>query len=154
MEKFNPAGRSRHRRLLMHLAVYKARPDILACCHAHPPYATAFSIIGRPLPSNILPEVIVTIGEIPLTEYAPPGTEAVPKALEKHLGNHQAFLLRNHGVLTIGKSLEEAFCRMETVEHYAKIVYIAESRGKLNILDHDEILRLEEIRRELMRDKS
>jgi L-fuculose-phosphate aldolase len=132
--------------LPMHLFVYQNRPDIGACCHAHPPYSTAFSVVGKVLPSNILPEVILTLGEIPLTAYAPPGTMAVPESLREYIDNHVAFMLRNHGILTIGRTLEEAFARMETVEHYARIVYIAEKSGQPNFLDFEEVRRLEKIR--------
>lgn len=131
--------------MLMHLFVYQRRPDIKACCHAHPPYATAMSIIGRGLPPDILPEVILSVGDIPLTDYAPPGTEAVPQALEPFINDHVAFMLRNHGVLTIGRDLEEAFYRMETVEHFAKIFYIARGAGEIDHLDNPEIERLRKI---------
>lgn len=130
----------------MHLAVYNGRENVHACCHAHPPYATAFSVVEKILPPNILPEVILTLGQIPLVEYAPPGTAAVPRALEKYLKEHDGFILTNHGVLTLGRNLFEAFYRMETVEHYAKIIYIAEQSGKLNFLDLDEVRRLEKLR--------
>lgn len=133
----------------MHLAVYNGRDNIHACCHAHPPYATAFSVVEKILPPNILPEVVLTLGQIPLVEYAPPGTAAVPRALEKHLKEHDSFILTNHGVLTLGRNLFEAFYRMETVEHYAKIIYIAEQSGKLNFLDLDEVRRLEKLRETL-----
>jgi L-fuculose-phosphate aldolase len=135
----------------MHLFVYKSRPDIMACCHAHPPYSTAYSIAGRPLPSNILPEVIISVGDIALTDYAPPGTEAVPRSLEKYIHTHEAFILRNHGVLTIGRTMEEAYNRMEIVEHYAKIVYIAANIGPLNFIDTEEINRLKKIKESLDR---
>jgi len=138
---------------LMHLYVYKNRPDIGACCHAHPPYATAFSIIGRPLPSDVLPEVILSLGDIPLTEYAPPGTEAVPASLEKFIDGHAAFILRNHGVLTIGTDMEEAYNRMETVEHFAKIFYIAQGAGDINHLDKSETERLRKIAEALKQGK-
>ncbi|SYZ72619.1 Class II aldolase/adducin-like protein [Candidatus Zixiibacteriota bacterium] len=138
--------------LLMHLAVYRNRPEITACCHAHPPFATAFSITGRKVPEGILPEVIVSVGKISLIAYAPPGTEMVPKALEKYIKTSQAFILRNHGVLTIGRNMEEAYDRMETVEHYIKIIYIAETKGKLNFLDKNEIRRLEKIRTAKLRE--
>ncbi|MCX6826330.1 MAG: class II aldolase/adducin family protein [candidate division Zixibacteria bacterium] len=139
--------------LLMHLAVYKHRPEIEACCHAHPPFATAFSAVGRNLPSHILPEVIVVIGEIPLAKYAPPGTSAVPQSIKKLLPNHNAFILQNHGVLTIGRTIEEAYNQMEIVEHYAKIVYIAENIGKLNILNDKEVCRLERLKNSNGRNK-
>jgi L-fuculose-phosphate aldolase len=131
---------------LMHLYVYQKRPDIKACCHAHPPYSTAFSVVERVLPANILPEVVLFVGNIPLTEYGSPGTLEVPKTLEKYIAGNDAFMLRNHGILTIGRTLAEAYYRMETVEHYSKIIYIAESAGKLNFLDIDEVKRLEKMR--------
>ena len=134
---------------LMHLAVYRHRPDINAVCHAHPPYATASAVTGNGLPSGILPEIVLFVGDIPLTAYAPPGTDAVPKALLPFLADHQAFLLRNHGVLTIGADIEQAYNRMEAVEHYARIVYIANRSGGPTALDPAEIRRLEEIGKSL-----
>ena len=131
--------------MLMHLFVYQNRSDIRACCHAHPPYATALAIIGRQLPRDVLPEVILSVGEIPLTDYAPPGTNAVPDSLKGIIDHHVAFMLRNHGVLTIGRNLEEAFHRMETVEHFAKIFYIAQGAGEINHLDNTEVERLKKI---------
>ncbi len=135
--------------LQMHLFVYRERPDIKACCHAHPPYATAFSIAGKVLPSDILPEVILTVGEIPMTAYAAPGTLEVPDSLKDYILGHNAFLLRNHGVLTIGRTSEQAYHRMEIVEHYAKIIYIAENAGNLSFLDIKEVERLRKIRESL-----
>jgi L-fuculose-phosphate aldolase len=132
--------------MLMHLFVYRSRPEIFACCHAHPPFATAFSVIGRQMPANLLPEIVLAVGDIPLTEYAPPGTKAVPEAIRPFIGNNQAFLLRNHGVLTIGRNMEEAYNRMEYVEHYARILYISEKAGSSNFLDPEEMRRLAKIR--------
>ena len=97
--------------LPMHLFVYKNRPEIHACVHAHPPCATAFAVAGIELAEDLLPEVVVSVGRIPLTEYAPPGTEAVPQALAPFIDDCHAFLLRNHGLLTIGRTLEEAYNR-------------------------------------------
>jgi len=135
--------------ILMHLFIYQNRPEIKACCHAHPPFSTAFAVAGRALPANILPEVLIFIGKIALAPYAPPGTDAVPNSLREFVADHNAFLLRNHGLLTIGKNLEEAFFRMETVEHLAKIIYIAEHLGELNFLDEKEVKRLDSIRMKL-----
>jgi len=94
--------------MLMHLFVYKNRPEVTACVHAHPPYTTAFAVTGIDLADDILPEVVVFVGTIPLTDYAPPGTEAVPRVLEPHIEKQNAFVLRNHGLLTIGRTLNEA----------------------------------------------
>jgi L-fuculose-phosphate aldolase len=79
--------------LLMHLNVYQKRPDIKAIVHSHAPFATSFAVAGVELKEYILPEVVVFIGGIPLTDYAPPGTDAVPKALDRHLEKNNAFLL-------------------------------------------------------------
>ncbi|MBU0984830.1 MAG: class II aldolase/adducin family protein [candidate division Zixibacteria bacterium] len=130
----------------MHLSVYRARPDIGACVHAHPPHATAFAITGQALPSGVLPEVVVFVGDIPLTEYAPPGTPAVGASLAPYLKGHNAFLLRNHGVLTVGRTLEEAYHRMETVEHYARIILLARGLGVPEQIPPDDMARLTTLR--------
>jgi len=135
--------------LLMHLFVYQNRSEIAACVHSHPPYCTAFATAGIPLADDILPEVVLFIGRIPLTDYAPPGTDAVPKALEPHIENNHAFLLRNHGLLTVGRSLEEAYSRQEVVEHYARIVFLARQLGNIEAIPSEDFKRLEKMRSKL-----
>jgi len=135
--------------LAMHLAVYHKRPEINACVHAHPPYATSFAVVGIRLEKDILPEVVVFVGAIPLIKYAPPGTEAVPEALAPHLEGNNAFLLSNHGLLTIGRTLEEAYQRHETVEQYAKIVHLAHQLGEIRHIPAEDYSRLDELRRQL-----
>jgi L-fuculose-phosphate aldolase len=134
---------------LMHLFVYKNRPGIKACVHSHAPYITAFAVAGIHLAEDILPEVVVSIGGIPLTDYAPPGTDAVPKCLEPYIAANNAFVLRNHGLLTIGRSLNEAFFRHETVEHYARIVHLARQLGNIDSIPSDDFKRLEKMRQKL-----
>lgn len=134
--------------LLMHLTVYRERPDIAACMHAHPPHATARAASGRVCPPDILPEVVVFIGEIPLVPYAPPGTADVGRGLLPFLQDHDAFLLQNHGVLTLGRDLEEAYNRLETVEQYARILEIAESVGNLTCIPSDDMTRLKKLNRQ------
>jgi L-fuculose-phosphate aldolase len=97
---------------------------------------------------------VLAVGDIPLTEYASPGTEAVPEAIRPFIAGNQAFLLRNHGVLTIGRTMEEAYNRMESVEHYARILYISEKAGQPNILDPEEMRRLAKIRDSFGQDNS
>jgi L-fuculose-phosphate aldolase len=135
--------------LPMHLFVYRSRPEIAACVHSHPPYATAFGVAGITLADNILPEIVVGVGGIPLTDYAPPGTESVPKSLEPFIETSSAFLLRNHGLLTIGRDVEEAYLRHETVEHYAHIVFLAMQLGSINSIPTEDFQRLEKMRRKL-----
>jgi L-fuculose-phosphate aldolase len=135
--------------MLMHLFVYRERPDIMACVHAHPPHATAFAVAGIPLEANILPEVVVYVGEIPLAGYASPGTDAVPKSLAPFVKNHNAFLLANHGLLTIGRNLEEALNRHETVEQFARILSLARQLGPVSHIPHKDIERLTATRQAL-----
>ena len=135
--------------IAMHTFVYQNREDISACVHSHAPYATSFAVAGIELTEDILPEVVLFVGGIPLTEYAPPGTDAVPKSLEPHIENNNAFLLRNHGLLTIGRSLEEAYNRHEIIEHYARIVHLARQLGNVNSIPSDDFKRLEKMRQKL-----
>jgi L-fuculose-phosphate aldolase len=135
--------------MAMHLFVYRNRREITACVHAHPPYATSFSVAGISLADNILPEVVVAIGGIPLTDYAPPGTDSVPKSLEPFIEKNNAFLLRNHGVLTIGRTLDEAYNRLEMLEHYARIVHYAHQLGNVNSIPSEDYQRLERMRQKL-----
>jgi L-fuculose-phosphate aldolase len=127
----------------LHLFAYSRRPDVAAVCHAHPPFATAFAVSGRELPPNILPEIILAVGGgIPLTPYATPSTEELARSIEEHLGGADAFLLANHGVLTLGADLTQAYHRLETVEHYARIAWLALSLGGATPLPEGELDRL------------
>jgi L-fuculose-phosphate aldolase len=135
--------------MAMHLAVYRARPEINACVHSHPPYATSFAVAGISLPDDILPEVVVFVGPIAMCDYAPPGTAAVSDSLQPCLATHNAFLLRNHGLLTIGRSLEEASNRHETVEHCAKILWLARQLGDWNRIPGEDFRRLISIREQI-----
>lgn len=129
----------------MHLAVYRNRRDIHACVHSHAPHATAFAVAGIEPEIDVLPEVSVFIGRIALTEYAPPGTPAVGESLKPLLTDCNAFLLKNHGLLTIGKNLAEALNRHEIVEQYLKILTLAKSLGNVNHLDPAEMQRLQKL---------
>jgi L-fuculose-phosphate aldolase len=133
----------------MHLAIYRARPKIGAIVHTHPPYATAFATAGVELPWEAVPELIVFVGPVALCSYATPGTEAVPQSLEPYWADHDAFLLSNHGLLTIGASLEEAERRLEIVEHAARILHLSHQLGGANKLPPDELERLTKYRLEL-----
>lgn len=140
--------------LAMHLAVYRTRSDIGACVHAHPPCATAFAVAGIELLPDILPEIVVTVGEIPLIDYAPPGTRAVPESLSPFLSDRNAFLLRNHGLLTIGETIETAYNRHESVEHFAKILHLARSLGSVNRIPTEDFRRLMSIREDAEKSSS
>ena len=109
----------------LHLRVYRRRPDCGAVVHAHPPTATAFAVAGEGIPGNVLPEVAVLMGEVPLVPYATTGTPALGDAVEPFLEAHEAVLLANHGALAWGPSLATARIRMESLEHAARILAAA-----------------------------
>jgi len=128
--------------MLMHLLIYRSRPDVRAICHAHPPTATGFAAAGRALEAPVLPEVIVGLGKIPLASYGTPGTWEVCAGLEPLVHDYDAILLENHGVVTCGPDLEIAFQRMETVEQFAKVMLTAELLGGPHLLPRAEVQKL------------
>lgn len=131
----------------MHLAAYRARDDVRSVVHAHPPAATAFAVAGEGLPGDVLPELTVIVGDVPLVPYATPGTSALPEAMAPFLPNYDAFLLANHGVTTLGRTLGEAHQRMESVEHCANILLTARLLGRVNALGAEDVRVLVEARR-------
>lgn len=128
--------------LAMHLLFYRMRPDVQAVCHAHPPTATGFAVAGRSLNQALLPEVIVGLGQIPLVQYATPGTPELSASIEPFVPHYDAMLLANHGAVTCGPDLLTAFFRMETVEHSAKITLAAELAGEPVLLSGREVAKL------------
>jgi len=124
----------------MHLAVYRHRPDVRAVVHAHPPVSTAFAACRKGLETPYLAELVVGLGTVPCTpEFAMLSTEEVPESVVPYLPDHNAVLLANHGALTWGGDLWEAFDRMETVEHTAKIVLNIQTLGGGVPLTEEEV---------------
>ena len=132
--------------MLMHLEVYRQRPDVQAVVHAHPPTATGFAVAGIPLDRAVLAEVLTTLGSIPIAEYATPSTKELPQAVRKYIKAHDGMLLANHGALTVGGDLYGAYYKMETIEHFAKISLVARLLGRENLLSREEVTRLQELR--------
>ena len=131
---------------LMHLEVYRQRPDVQAVVHAHPPTATGFAVAGIPLDRAVLAEVLTTLGSIPIAEYATPSTKELPDAVRKYIKAHDGMLLANHGALTVGGDLYAAYYKMETIEHFAKISLVARLLGGENLISREEVMRLQELR--------
>ncbi|MDI6765443.1 MAG: class II aldolase/adducin family protein [Bacteroidota bacterium] len=129
----------------MHLYIYSQRTDVHAVVHAHPPYATGFATARQPLNECLFPEVIVGLGAIPLAEYATPSTEEVSKSLEPYVKIADAILLANHGVVTYGKDLWDAYFKMEKVEHAAHITFVARMLGGEKSLSPEDIEKLKAI---------
>jgi L-fuculose-phosphate aldolase len=113
----------------MHLLFYRQRNDVQAVCHAHPTTATGFAAARRALDEALHSEVVIALGAIPLVDYAPPGSQELVSALAPFVIRHDAMLLANHGVVTCGPDLRTAFHRMELVEHFARIVLVANLLG-------------------------
>jgi L-fuculose-phosphate aldolase len=132
--------------MLMHLEVYRQRPDVQAVVHAHPPTATGFAVAGIPLDRAVLAEVLATLGSIPIAEYATPSTAELPAAVRKYIKAYDGMLLANHGALTVGSDLFAAYYKMETIEHFAKISLVARLLGRENLIAREEVSRLQELR--------
>lgn len=133
----------------MHLGVYRNRSDVGAVVHAHPPVATAHAVCGKSLNTMIMPEVIIFLGEVPLTDYGTPSTEEIPDAIEGAIQNHDAVLLENHGALSVGINLTQAYFRMETLEYWAKINLYTQQLGGRQELSDAQVSRLLEIRQQM-----
>jgi L-fuculose-phosphate aldolase len=129
----------------MHLFIYQQRTDVQAVVHAHPPHATGFATARIPLTACLFPEVIVGLGAIPLADYATPSTKEVSKSLEPHVKTADAILLANHGVVTYGKDVEDAYFKMEKVEHAAHITFVAKMLGGEKPLSAGDIDKLTKI---------
>ena len=123
----------------MHLAIYRSRPDVNAVIHSHPPIATGFACTGRPLDEPLCSEAIMALGTVPLAPYATTGTDGVAESLAPLIPGHSAILLANHGAVTYGDNLMDAFQKMETVEHFAQICLVAHQLGSVRPLERSDI---------------
>jgi L-fuculose-phosphate aldolase len=126
----------------MHLAVYRHRDDVTAVIHSHPPIATAFACAGRGLDEMLCQEAVMTLGVVPLATYATTGTEEVAASLVPFIPDHDAILLANHGAVSYGRTLLQAFQKMEIVEHLAQIALVAHQLGAPRILKHEQVKQL------------
>jgi len=128
--------------ILLHLTVYKIRPDVGGVVHAHPPVATGFATCGRSLNQALLPEVIIGLGCVPLAAYGLPGTPALTEPMLPLIPKYDAILMANHGAVAYGTDVWKAFFAMETVEHCARINLVAELLGGPKVLPRDEVSKL------------
>jgi L-fuculose-phosphate aldolase len=131
----------------MHLRIYRENPETMAVCHAHPVMSTSFAVAGIPLNEPIYPEAMVNFGSVPCVHYETPGSQGVPDSVAPYAKSHCAVLLQNHGLVTWGRSLPEAWHRMEAVEHYAQITFNAcYVMGAAKRLSRGQIAAVAEIR--------
>lgn len=125
--------------VLLHMEVYRRRPDARAVVHAHPRNVVAFAITQTAIPSCVLPEMELMVGETPLAAYGAPGGQEFADTLRPYIDDHTAFLLAQHGALTLGRGLIEAFWRMEILEGFCAMTIAAGHLGPLKNLSQDDM---------------
>jgi len=131
-------SKKRTSEVLLHLAVYKNRPDVNAVVHCHPPHATAFAVAHEPIPKCILPEVEVFLGEVPIAKYATPGDQRLPNTIIPYVKDCNTILLANHGTVTFGPTLENAYFNTEIIDAYCRILILSKLLGRVNYFDEKD----------------
>ena len=132
-------GRKVTSEIKIYLKIYSQREDVRAAVHAHPLYATAYAACGRTVESRVLPESVLSLGEVPLVPYGTPGTAELAERIGEYLDGCEVFLLENHGALALGTDVLSAYHRMECLEHTARIIYLARELGEVQILSPERI---------------
>ncbi len=125
--------------LAMHLEVYKKRADVKAVVHAHPPTLVSFSVAGIDFSQPVIPEIIVLLGEVPTVPYKEPGTNKLAEVAGIYLEKHDAVVLDHHGAITIGTDIFNAYYKLESLEHAAKIMHAAYSLGEIKHLEENSV---------------
>jgi len=134
--------RKRTSEILMHLAIYKARPEIKCVIHSHPPHATAFAIAGVDLPTCIHPEAEVFLGAVKTAQYVTPGDTRLGESLMPYVKDSNTILLQNHGVVCFDVDMEQCYYKLEIVDAYARILILAKQVGSIRALDSKEMVDL------------
>lgn len=131
----------------MHLEAYRQRPDVNGVVHAHPLYAVALTIAGINLQRYTIPEAIILLGDVPYAPYATPASDEDRVAISELILRHDALMLSFHGSLTVGKDVWEAYMRLETLEHTARLTYLTHQLGGGQSLPEGRIQQLLDLRR-------
>jgi L-fuculose-phosphate aldolase len=135
--------------VLLHLAVYKERPDVNAVVHCHPPHATAFAVAHEPIPKCILPEVEVFLGEVPMAVYETPGNQKFAETIVPYVKDCNTIILANHGTVSFGPTLESAYFNTEIIDAYCKILILARQLGRINYFDEQKTRELLDLKKRL-----
>jgi L-fuculose-phosphate aldolase len=142
--------RKRTSEILLHLAIMRALPEVKAVVHCHPPHATAFGVAREPIPQCVLPEIEVFLGEIPLAPYETPGGQKFADTVLPFLKpGTNAMILTNHGTVSFGKTLEEAYWKTEIVDAYCRILILAKQLGGITYLQEHENRQLLDLKKRL-----
>jgi L-fuculose-phosphate aldolase len=137
--------RKRSSEILLHLTVMKARSDIRSVVHCHPPHATAFAVAREPVPKCVLPEIEVFLGEVAIAPYETPGSQRFANTVLPYVKDTETILLANHGTVTYGTDLEDAYFKTEIIDAYCRILLLAKQLGRVNYYDDEkaaELIRL------------
>ena len=139
MQGNQTAGRKkRSSEALLHLEIYKQRPDIKSVVHCHPPHATAFAVAREPIPQCVLPEVEVFLGDVPITKYETPGGQAFADTILPFVEKTNVIILANHGTVSFGEDVERAYWWTEILDSYCRILMLSRNLGKVNFFTEEK----------------
>ncbi len=131
---------------LLHLEIYRQRPDIRSVVHCHPPHATAFAVAREPIPQCILPEVEVFLGDVPITKYETPGGQAFADTVLPFVSKTNVIILANHGTVSYGETVERAYWWTEILDAYCRILLLAKQLGSVQYLSGEKSRELLELK--------
>ena len=124
--------KKRSSEILLHLTIMKARDDVRSVVHCHPPHATAFAVAREPIPKCVLPEIEVFLGEIAISPYETPGSQSFADTVLPFVKDTDTILLANHGTVTYGSDLEDAYFKTEIIDAYCRILILAKQIGRVH----------------------
>ena len=146
--EFNSYERASSEKYL-HTQIYKMRPDIKAIIHCHAPYTTAFASCKQELSAPIMSETILYFGKIPVADYAMPSSQELVNNTAKFFDTYDTVLMANHGIIAGAENIENAFCKIETAENYAKTYIYSKLIGSPVLLQGKDIEDLEQLRKKI-----
>lgn len=132
--------------ILVHLKILAARPDLRSVVHCHPPHATAFAMTRHDVPSGIHPEAELFLGKVPIAPYQTPGSQAVADSLTPWIKDSEVFLLRNHGSVTAGTGLLDAYFKTEIIDAYCRLLILSASLGQTRRLTGAQLAELDALK--------
>lgn len=142
-------ARARTSEILMHLAIYRQRPDVQAIVHSHPPHATAFALTGEPIPNGVLAEVEVYLGVVPTVPYETPGTQKFADLVARHLDRTNTLLLANHGAVSFAATPERALAFTEVLDAYCRVLLLSRPLGAVRKMSEGQVAELLQLKQRL-----
>lgn len=130
----------------IHLYIYRERDDVASVIHSHAPHSTAYAIANKPIATKAYPEMMAVFGQVPLINYGTPSTDEIYAGLKDYIDEYNVYLLANHGIVSVGKDIRQAYFRMESIENIAKTLLLAKLAGgevdlPQNKIDEIEVMR-------------